>query len=152
MIPDSGLIIKWQQRHDQPQSSCLFPAGLWVYLRVSISYRHMGIGSDRNWEGGRKKKKNKVNRYVSFVLGKFFSQNEQLAIVKTVPLNVVISHGADMLSQWHLGANGAIRLRLLLKWGQLAYNCWKMSPQLITSDLYRSKGNPNKKLSWWVHI
>lgn len=26
-----------------------------------------------------------------------------------------------------------------------AYNCWKMSPQLITSDLYYCKGNLNKK-------
>lgn len=150
MIPDSGLIIKWQQRYDQPQSSSLFPAGLYIYLRVSISYRYMGIGSDRNWERERAGKKSESVRL--FVLGKFFSQNEQLAIVKTVSLNVVISHGADMLSQRHLGANGAIRLRLPLKWGQLAYNCWKMSPQLITSDLYCSKGNPNKKLSWWVHI
>lgn len=149
MIPDSGLIIMWQQRYDRPQSSGLFPAGLCVYLGVSISYRHMGIESDWNWEREKKKKSESVRL---FVLGKFLSQNEQLAIVKTVSLNVVISHGADMLSQWHLGANGAIRLRLPLKWGQLAYNCWKMSPQLITSDLYCSKGNPNKKLSWWVHI
>lgn len=50
-----------------------------------------------------------------------------------------------MLSQQHLGANGVIPLPLLPKLGQLAYNCWKMSPQLITSDLYYCKGNPNKK-------
>lgn len=101
---------------------------VYAYISVSVSYRHMGIGSDRNGEREREKKKESVRL---FVLGKFFSQNEQLAIVKTVSLNVIISHGADMLSQRHLGANGAIRLRLPLKWGQLAYNCWKMSPQLI---------------------
>lgn len=50
-----------------------------------------------------------------------------------------------MLLQWHLGANGVIRLQLLVKQGQLAYNCRKMSPQLITSDLYHGNENPNKK-------